>query len=637
MTEKTETSDSLLVVLDVPTGVEFGIDCITYETGPKFKGLSMVPTGIHFVYHGTGMGARQGFFIIVGHNEIAVKVWESTQEEILPRHNLSEESLNNLKTSIMRGELNSFLGPYPFQQHHTWKNVTNFITLSVLNRADCSPETLLYPGDESDLTDINHTNITKKDKYSKKQTTTEIKTYFPDTAHVANYTNIELIEIELIETIPQGSNRSNEITSRMLDKTILLEYIINNIYLSSNEDLLGELQLSFIFFMLLYSYPSLKQWKLLIFTICSSEKYLQNNQNFTSAFIRILFNQLNFVPIDFFENELSKDNFLLPCIKILFSSLNTKSLTSTLIENLKRLKLFLQKKFNLYNIDIFNSIDIYGNIIKYEENDLYDRNDDDLPTFVSMEEINSYYSNNSSGSSNSGSGGNNMQITQEDYMNMSNNMIHMNNIQLNNTTTTGSTGSSSIGDHGNSTGINYETAEYITKRNALETALSSMQTNTQPQEIYNSSSSVNSENRLNMPMEVEAKEDSLGSLIPGQVHASTNSGVVVNNTSNDSKTHEHTTTTTASGTINTPILPPQPPLTPAERESMLFSWRYPLLYESMLLTSGREDMVMAAIRIVEEGIPGMAMHNSSEGGREIADMRYKEALRFLEYEVGGQN
>ena len=34
--------NEIYVVTDAPSGLEFGIDCITYETGPKFSGLSAI-------------------------------------------------------------------------------------------------------------------------------------------------------------------------------------------------------------------------------------------------------------------------------------------------------------------------------------------------------------------------------------------------------------------------------------------------------------------------------------------------------------------------------------------------------------------------------------------------------------------
>jgi A1 cistron-splicing factor AAR2 len=42
---------AILVFLDVPQGTEFGIDYNSWEVGPKFKGVKMIPPGVHFVYY----------------------------------------------------------------------------------------------------------------------------------------------------------------------------------------------------------------------------------------------------------------------------------------------------------------------------------------------------------------------------------------------------------------------------------------------------------------------------------------------------------------------------------------------------------------------------------------------------------
>ncbi len=47
---------AFIIVPEAPAGLDFGIDCMQYETGPRFKGLSLVPPGLHFLHHGTGTG-----------------------------------------------------------------------------------------------------------------------------------------------------------------------------------------------------------------------------------------------------------------------------------------------------------------------------------------------------------------------------------------------------------------------------------------------------------------------------------------------------------------------------------------------------------------------------------------------------
>ncbi len=40
-----------LVLFDVPEGTEIGIDYKSWNTGPKFKGIKMIPPGFHFIYY----------------------------------------------------------------------------------------------------------------------------------------------------------------------------------------------------------------------------------------------------------------------------------------------------------------------------------------------------------------------------------------------------------------------------------------------------------------------------------------------------------------------------------------------------------------------------------------------------------
>lgn len=42
---------AILLFLDPPENLEFGIDFNAWSTGPLFKGVKLIPPGIHFVYY----------------------------------------------------------------------------------------------------------------------------------------------------------------------------------------------------------------------------------------------------------------------------------------------------------------------------------------------------------------------------------------------------------------------------------------------------------------------------------------------------------------------------------------------------------------------------------------------------------
>ncbi len=40
-----------ILCLDVPEGTLFGIDVKAWTTGPKFKGVKLIPPGTHIIYY----------------------------------------------------------------------------------------------------------------------------------------------------------------------------------------------------------------------------------------------------------------------------------------------------------------------------------------------------------------------------------------------------------------------------------------------------------------------------------------------------------------------------------------------------------------------------------------------------------
>lgn len=44
--------DAVVLALDVPQRTEFGLDYKSWQTGARFRGVKMVPPGLHFIYCG---------------------------------------------------------------------------------------------------------------------------------------------------------------------------------------------------------------------------------------------------------------------------------------------------------------------------------------------------------------------------------------------------------------------------------------------------------------------------------------------------------------------------------------------------------------------------------------------------------
>ena len=349
-----DETGSVLIIPDVPLGLDFGINCMSFETGPKFAGMSMIPKGLHFIYHSTGMASRQGFFWRAGGNEVAVCRWDSFEEHIRPRGSISEEARVLLIQQLRRGDLNNNLGAYPVAEHHIWLNLSCFIYESVLSRANCPVGEIIYPSEAQDLATLNF--VGSSGMSARKKKVDEGSIVESKSSHLqgnfAQFVNILAAEVKLTDEIrgTDQESRAKDLTSIYIDKSSILEHLVATEYNLSWENILGEMQLSFMLFLLIFCYDALDHWKKLVDTICRSEKALISKPDFAVAFMRILYEQLNFAPTDFFVNELSKDNFLRPAVSSLFENLKQPRgvLKSSVIEHRNRLLNFFQKKFNLF-------------------------------------------------------------------------------------------------------------------------------------------------------------------------------------------------------------------------------------------------------------------------------------------------
>ncbi len=83
------------VLLNVPIGTEVGIDMTSWNTGEKFRGIKMIPPGLHFIYFSAvsndhqNTAPRTGFFHFFQKKEFLAKKYDPRAEDI------STDSKNN--------------------------------------------------------------------------------------------------------------------------------------------------------------------------------------------------------------------------------------------------------------------------------------------------------------------------------------------------------------------------------------------------------------------------------------------------------------------------------------------------------------------------------------------------------------
>ncbi|KAJ4459365.1 putative rRNA metabolism protein; SBDS family [Paratrimastix pyriformis] len=143
-------SMATLICLGVPqTGILFGVDNNVWETGPLFRGVSGIPTGIHyFAYRSKATGgaaspSQMSFFYNFAPDEIVVLEWSSLQEhfEFVGKES---DQYQRVLVAFRKGEFSRELGPFPTENVPKWVALAKFISPRVIERIS-PPERTIHP------------------------------------------------------------------------------------------------------------------------------------------------------------------------------------------------------------------------------------------------------------------------------------------------------------------------------------------------------------------------------------------------------------------------------------------------------------------------------------------------------------
>lgn len=112
--------------------------------------------------------------------------------------------------------------------------------------------------------------------------------------------------------------KESELTQLYLDRTPIIKKIIETKLKGDFKSFLGELQISFITFLIGEELGGFEQWKKIIQLLCYSEKYVYQKPELYAEGIRCIFSMIKQFPKDFFFDILSKNNFVGNCLKNLY-------------------------------------------------------------------------------------------------------------------------------------------------------------------------------------------------------------------------------------------------------------------------------------------------------------------------------
>ncbi|XP_020591211.1 protein AAR2 homolog isoform X2 [Phalaenopsis equestris] len=332
-----------LLLLDVPQFTLLGIDTQVYSVGPNFKGIKMLPPGPHFIYYcssskeGHEFSPTIGFFLTIHSFEIIVRKWCQREEQLIK---VSEEEESRYCEMVRRMEFDQHLGPYPLDHFGNWKQLSCYISESTISRIEpvgaeisIAHESVLFDQEQK----------AEMDKWLSAQVNkSSFSVCLPEKT-----VKRRCFYITIPKIVKQKNITGEELTALNLDKTMLLKNILMTNFGEDEDLLLGELQFSFIAFMMGQSLEAFIQWKDLVSLFFSC----------TEAFIRVIYFQLkhgfhreqkgNIVdkgPSLFLDDDwFSKDIFLYRlCKEFFLLVLNAEVIDGDLLSLTRKLKKLLE-------------------------------------------------------------------------------------------------------------------------------------------------------------------------------------------------------------------------------------------------------------------------------------------------------
>jgi len=325
--------------LDVPQGTEFGIDCHSWHVGALFKGVKLIPFGIHLVFFSQAKDApRISFFLnFTPTNKVIVKRWNPRDEDFFDT--MDSDEVSRYTQGVENFDFDSGLGSYPFQVYQNWCQLTSFITNQTICRLQPSNElinssskpmsaedSLLFKTslseNQNSTTDAYLSRFSEGIPMDEEDEKAFYKVHAQKLSEKQNFNSRPCKYNHIPQRIWNPNLTGDQITKLNFDKSESLEILIT--HCGSKTEVLGELQFAFVTFLMGQSYESFEHWKQILCILCRAQKSIESDQfqEFYLSFIVTLQNQISLIPEDFFSDIIGENNFLVPILKDFFDLLD---------------------------------------------------------------------------------------------------------------------------------------------------------------------------------------------------------------------------------------------------------------------------------------------------------------------------
>lgn len=338
---------AILVIEQLPVGSEFGIDLAAFTIGHKFKGVKMIPPGVHFVFaattdkSNTHCGPRSGFFYEFGVKEMLIKRW-SAKEEDFDDYQPDEEHQHRYLANLR--DLDPYLAPYRYSTYNTFLNLTNKLTPTLVknlmprcNRVRSVPYLVRDASKGSQI--ISRTRRMLRNEGRPPTEEDLLPDLKPAEDTLIRFTKIPKYHFDFEQKIA-----NDLITQYHLDSTMKLENAFKDE--EGRERLLGEFQFAFITLILCHVYDCFKQWRQILSLVCMADSAINKYPSFFKSFAEILCTQLDQIPEDLFEDITDLNNLVRCRLDTFFRNVNEcQNANEDLANQVQQLRKLAEDKF----------------------------------------------------------------------------------------------------------------------------------------------------------------------------------------------------------------------------------------------------------------------------------------------------
>ncbi|EDV92928.1 protein AAR2 homolog [Drosophila grimshawi] len=290
---------AVLVIAGVPVGTEFGVDLCSYTIGPDFRGVKMIPPGVHYVWCASrgpygDVAPRVGFVHFFHPNEVLVREWDSDREELRPRQTADPE-LERERIRKNLAQLERVLAPYDYRYVCQWKDLTGSVTEPCVSR--CRPElgTIRTNIELQSCTDADRPRGSADSSINRRNRAAKLlldeSEMLPHLKPVAGTApRFSVVPSRVPTNAPPADLSRHAIDCIAAVDTLFADF-------DNNPDaLIEELQLAFVFFLVGYSVESLDHWRKLLALLSHSETAVGKHKLAYMKYSEVLAHQLPHLP-----------------------------------------------------------------------------------------------------------------------------------------------------------------------------------------------------------------------------------------------------------------------------------------------------------------------------------------------------